>query len=70
MTTDIISLTGTGAFYRFNAGAANIWISMIGSVAGVYIGSVILNGGYAKLHDITIGTIIGGVMVGTGAGFI
>lgn len=43
MTTDIITLIGTSAIFRFNAEPANIWFSMASGIAGVYIGSIFFN---------------------------
>ena len=45
MSTDIISLRGTGRTFRFNAAPANVWFSMVGGVMGVYGASKMVNNG-------------------------
>ena len=70
MTTDIISLTGTSATFRFNAEPANIWFSMISGIAGVYIGSILFNKSKVGLRETVIGTIVGAIITGAGAGYI
>ena len=45
-STDIINLGDVGGQkYKQNAGPANIWFSMFGSVAGVYATSMLFNNG-------------------------
>ena len=45
-STDIINLSdASGHIYKQNAGPANIWFSMFGSVAGVYSTSMLFNNG-------------------------
>ena len=68
--TDIIELTGTAASFRMNAGAFNIWFSMIASVIGTYIGSICANDGKPSFRDISIGSVSGAIICGTGAGYI
>ena len=70
MSTNITHQTDEAANFKENAGAANVFLSLLGSVCGAYIGSVLVNKGKMGVKEATLGTIVGTIMVGAGSGYI
>ena len=56
--------------FRYSAGPSNILFSMIGSVLGIYFGSLIINKGRVGVREASFGVIVGAIMNGVGANFI
>ena len=70
MGTHLTEMTGEQANFKANAGAANIFFTMTGSILGTYIGSLFVNGGKVGVWEAAFGTVVGGTVIGAGAGFI
>jgi hypothetical protein len=70
MGLHITEMEGTAANYKHNAGTANVFFTLTGSVVGTYIGSLFMNGGRIGIWEAGFGTVVGGTVIGAGAGFI
>lgn len=70
MSTNITHQEEEAANFKENAGAANIFFSLLGSVCGTYVGSVFVNKGKMGVKEATLGTIVGAIMAGAGSGYI